>query len=603
MECIDIGSKIVTIAIMLHGSVISLNLPPANQNMLDNTRLFSLSGDFTYAYGHNSLRLNNLEHLYKIFRHDLPVSTHQIMEEFTERVRLKYANYIDFLQYFLNDLTTENICKVYQTITIDKAFGTNIDGIYATIMNCILPDVLGIYVVSVHEKTNTNQIELVYPLGESTDNLNLLVPAEFIKFANIFGINGKVILERVIEESSTQPKYSTRTDDETFKTQLNDWKVTCSSRGDISGIRLSYLIKLIKQIVGKDKCKLNIFDYSCSVISQHVSNTERKYAEYHKESDIESGTDKSWGGTIIHKNQHTHPKKTKGGFFGIFKPSQEKLNKRLKYAVVDGSINRVRKAIEAGALINAYPNIIYAVSGTNRNIQLIRLLIENGANVNIKDEDRKTPLMVAAFYNNPEVVRLLIDNGADVNVKDYTDKYPLTHAVYSHPIELVHSMQRPFGLTEQQNTREIIHMLVDNGADVNLLDKRTRQYVNKVIRAKPKCMTEEEYAKCEKKEGDDKPTDPISLEQIERKDAIKLQDATNVCYHRNSLNKWFEQNNINPLTREPIDADWIDTNMGECEDTIGSTSSSARGGKRKRQYVKTNKNKKGLQKKTTRKRK
>jgi len=305
MECIDIGSKIVTIMIMLHGRVINLNLPPDNQNILDHTRLFSLSGDFIEAYGSNSFRTNNLEYLYEIFQQDLPVSTYQIMEQFTERVRPKYANYIKFLQYFLHDLTTENICKVYETITIDKAFGTGINGILATIMSCVLPDDLGIYVVSVHEKVDANQIILVYPPSDSKRNLNLLNHADFIKFANIFGANGNVMLERVIEKSITRPKYSTRTDDETFKEQLTKWNVTCSQKGDISDIRLSYLVRLIKQIVGPDKCKLNIFDYSCSNISPAISPEEQKYAEYHKVSDIESGTDRTWGGKTRHKKKYS----------------------------------------------------------------------------------------------------------------------------------------------------------------------------------------------------------------------------------------------------------------------------------------------------------
>jgi hypothetical protein len=157
----------------------------------------------------------------------------------------------------------------------------------------------------VHDKTDVNQIKLVYPLEKSTDNLNLLVHTDFIKFAKIFGANGNVILEHVIEESSTRPKYSTRTDDETFKKQLNDWNVTCSTwTKDISDIRLSYLVRLIKQIVGPDKCKLNIFDYSCSNISPAISPEERKYAEYyHKVSDIESGTDRTWGGKTRHKKK------------------------------------------------------------------------------------------------------------------------------------------------------------------------------------------------------------------------------------------------------------------------------------------------------------
>ena len=312
MECIDIGSKIITIVTMMHGEVINLNLSPINQRILDNTRLFSLSGDFTSTgFGDKSVKTNHLEYLNTIFRHDLPDSTYQIMEQFTERVRPAYANYIET---FLHDLTTENICKVYETITIDKAFGTGINGLFARIMNCILPDVMGIYVVSVHEKVDTNQIKLVYPQSDSSRNLNLLDHANFIQFAEIFGKNGNNILRDIIGLSSELPKYSTRTDNEIFKEQLTRWNVTCSQKGDISDIRFSYLIGLIKQIVGPEKCKMNIFDYSCSNISPAVSHADKElYSKYMTTSDIESGVEehRTWGGKIRHKKRRTRKTRAK----------------------------------------------------------------------------------------------------------------------------------------------------------------------------------------------------------------------------------------------------------------------------------------------------
>ena len=46
---------------------------------------------------------------------------------------------------------------------------------------------------------------------------------------------------------------------------------------------------------------------------------------------------------------------------------------------------------------------------------LVRLLIESGANVNAKNGDHETALMYAASKGQVEVVELLIKNGADVN--------------------------------------------------------------------------------------------------------------------------------------------------------------------------------------------
>jgi ankyrin repeat protein len=44
----------------------------------------------------------------------------------------------------------------------------------------------------------------------------------------------------------------------------------------------------------------------------------------------------------------------------------------------------------------------------------MRLLIENGANVNVRDMDGNTPLILS-YDRHTEIVRLLLERGADVN--------------------------------------------------------------------------------------------------------------------------------------------------------------------------------------------
>ncbi|KAF6108725.1 fibronectin type III and ankyrin repeat domains 1 [Phyllostomus discolor] len=58
---------------------------------------------------------------------------------------------------------------------------------------------------------------------------------------------------------------------------------------------------------------------------------------------------------------------------------------------------------------------VSAVSGDQR---VASLLIEGGADVNVRDKDGKTPLMVAVLNNHEELVQLLLDKGADVSVKN-----------------------------------------------------------------------------------------------------------------------------------------------------------------------------------------
>ena len=61
-------------------------------------------------------------------------------------------------------------------------------------------------------------------------------------------------------------------------------------------------------------------------------------------------------------------------------------------------------------------------------IDVIKLLLHEGADVNRQNNRKDTPLHYAARYNYTEVARLLIQNGADVNIRNYLNKTPLDDA-------------------------------------------------------------------------------------------------------------------------------------------------------------------------------
>jgi hypothetical protein len=140
--------------------------------------------------------------------------------------------------------------------------------------------------------------------------LDLLKRADFIRFANIFGKDGESILSEMSAVSSEWPPATT--------SSLDNWKVTFTrsflqrvyGNGNISHIRLSYLVDIIQQIVGRDKCKLNLFDYSCSVFARIVNNPESKlFAKDMKEDDIERGADQTWGGRRRYKKRSTRKRR------------------------------------------------------------------------------------------------------------------------------------------------------------------------------------------------------------------------------------------------------------------------------------------------------
>ena len=63
-------------------------------------------------------------------------------------------------------------------------------------------------------------------------------------------------------------------------------------------------------------------------------------------------------------------------------------------------------------------------------LEIVELLLANGANVNRRDDDKATPLYFAAVGGFVDVARLLLDYGADINARDKAKESPMDGAVF-----------------------------------------------------------------------------------------------------------------------------------------------------------------------------
>ena len=69
--------------------------------------------------------------------------------------------------------------------------------------------------------------------------------------------------------------------------------------------------------------------------------------------------------------------------------------------------------------------------------EMAELLIDSGADVNIKDKDNRTALSYASENGCLEVVKLLVDSGADVNALNNYGRNPLSYASTNGHLEVV----------------------------------------------------------------------------------------------------------------------------------------------------------------------
>ena len=60
--------------------------------------------------------------------------------------------------------------------------------------------------------------------------------------------------------------------------------------------------------------------------------------------------------------------------------------------------------------------------------EVVLKLLEEGADINVRDAQGRTPLMIATYQHNTDMVRTLLQAGADVNIRDNNKENPLLHA-------------------------------------------------------------------------------------------------------------------------------------------------------------------------------
>ena len=112
-------------------------------------------------------------------------------------------------------------------------------------------------------------------------------------------------------------------------------------------------------------------------------------------------------------------------------------------------IEAMRVLLEHGADVDMQMDNIFGTllhdASYHGPAEIVHLLLQHNANVNVKGYNGYTPLHLASLFGHTEVVRLLLEYGADVHVKD---KYKDT----------------PLDKTIGQEYHDIVQLLLEHGA-------------------------------------------------------------------------------------------------------------------------------------------
>ncbi|KAL5603697.1 hypothetical protein FOVSG1_006447 [Fusarium oxysporum f. sp. vasinfectum] len=154
----------------------------------------------------------------------------------------------------------------------------------------------------------------------------------------------------------------------------------------------------------------------------------------------------------------------------------------VSWACEEGHLAIAAFLLDQGAQVGVDDLVRFAGNG---NIEVVKMLLEKGADATVVDKDGWMPLLLASRNGYSEMVKLLLEKGADATAADKDGWTPLHEASWNGHLEITKMLlekgadatvadkdgSTPLHLASRRGHLETARMLLQKGADATAADK------------------------------------------------------------------------------------------------------------------------------------
>ncbi len=172
----------------------------------------------------------------------------------------------------------------------------------------------------------------------------------------------------------------------------------------------------------------------------------------------------------------------------------------LMIAVSSNDVDGVKFFSKAGASLLNQKNIGGAtalhIAARSGNLEIINILLENGADVNAMDNESYTPLMRAAIIGNSKIVEALLNKGAKAESLNLNGESAISQSALSDCVECVNLILSKSDLINKMDNDALRKQLVDSYVIAgNHENKEIQVALEKYLDAVNKIAPEKQMAK------------------------------------------------------------------------------------------------------------